>query len=507
MALSGFAEKIYEYCTDRKLLVGVSCIVTGLSGGPDSVALISVLSELAANKRDFPKLYAVHVNHGLRESAKDDEFLALSLADKLGIPCKSYHYDVKAKAEELGRGLEETGRILRYEAFAECALEASKELGAERESVKIATAHHKGDLAETFMMNLFRGTGLEGLTAMASDPGIIRPLLGVTKEEILSYLEERGTAYATDETNLESDVTRNKWRNDIMPLIREVSVKTPEDAVYDAYTLLSRDEDFISVTASEAYKKCVVKEGKCLFAKADEVCALHPAVGTRVVRLLWEEVFGNLTDFETKHVDIVMDLMKLKDGTHYADMPFGRTAVVCGGLLCFCGEEGVTAVCCAMATYMGFPAVPEAFAIHVSRDELEEGAKTFELPDSDLVIRASVVENSEAIVYNTYSWICAEGDLDIGVSPADGTIRKAGSPHNADIRKMMSDLKVPRDAREHLIAVTSGGRILWVPGLGHTDGFVSSKSRQKWLEQQSAPVKERLIMLEVLRKDETGGQA
>ena len=72
---------------------------------------------------------------------------------------------------------------------------------------------------------------------------------------------------------------------------------------------------------------------------------------------------------------------------------------------------------------------------------------------------------------------------------------------------MMSDLKVPRDAREHLIAVTSGGRILWVPGLGHTDGFVSSKSRQKWLEQQSDPVKEMLIMLEVLRKDETGGQA
>ena len=77
------------------------------------------MKELHDNKRDFPAIAAVHVNHGLRKSAADDEFLALSLCDRLKIPCKAYRYDVNAKAREMGRGLEETGRILRYSAFGE----------------------------------------------------------------------------------------------------------------------------------------------------------------------------------------------------------------------------------------------------------------------------------------------------------------------------------------------------------------------------------------------------
>ena len=157
MALSVFADKVYEYCTDKGLFVGVSCIVAGLSGGPDSVALISVLSEIAQNKRDFPKVLAVHVNHGLRESAGDDEYLALSLCDKLGIPCRVFRYDVRQEASKRGRGLEETGRILRYEAFGQCAEEEAGSLGVSRDTVRIATAHHKGDLTETFMMNLLSG--------------------------------------------------------------------------------------------------------------------------------------------------------------------------------------------------------------------------------------------------------------------------------------------------------------------------------------------------------------
>lgn len=504
MTLSRLAERIYEYCTDRNLLVGVSCIVTGLSGGPDSVALISLLSELKAGISDFPELYAVHVNHGLRDSAPDDEALSLSLCDKLGIPCKTFSFDVTAKASELGRGLEETGRILRYKAFEECASEAALKLGVTRDSVKIATAHHKGDLAETFMMNLFRGAGLEGLTAMTSDPGIIRPLLAVSKEELVSYLESSGIEYATDETNFESDVTRNKWRNDIFPKISQVSVKNPEEAVFDAYTLLSRDEDYIGAAAREAYKECSVREGRYVFVKAWQVTNLHPAVGTRVIRLLWEETFGNLTDFEMKHVDIVSGLLTQNGGTRYADMPFGRTAAVSSGLLGFFGEEGVTGLACAMSTFLGFPAVSGALGIHISPKELEDGPRTYELPDSNLVIEASVVVNSEAIVYNNLSWICAEEDLVIGVSPADGTIRKAGSLYNADIRKLMSDLKVPRDAREHLIAVSSGSEVLWIPGVCHTDGFVSSKSRQRWLEQHG-PYEGKLIKIEVLRKEQTGG--
>ena len=502
MTLSAFANKVYDYCTDKELFVGVSCIVAGLSGGPDSVALISVLKELHDNKRDFPEIAAVHVNHGLRKSAADDEFLALSLCDRLKIPCKAYRYDVNAKAREMGRGLEETGRILRYRAFGEYAAELSESMGFAPESVRIATAHHKGDLTETFMMNLFRGSGLEGLTAMTSDPGIIRPLLEVSKSEILEYLEEKGIEYAIDETNLESDVTRNKWRNDILPQIAQVSVKTPEDAVFDTYSLLSQDADYLSVAARDAYEKCLVREGGQIMLKTSDVLGLHRAIGTRAVRVLWQDTFGSLTDFETKHTDIVMGLMKLTDGTKSADMPFGRTAVVCNGLLGFYGEDG-TSLACAMATFLGFPAAAEAFEYRINARDLAEGPKTYKIPCSDLVLTASVVENTEAMVYNTFSWICPGEDLVIGLCPADGAFRKAGSPHQNRIRKLMSDLKVPKGAREHLLAVRSGEKILWIPGIGHQEGFVSSASRENWLTEEGNASVEKLIKLDIRNEGET----
>ena len=498
-----FADKVYDYCTGKGLLAGVSCIVAGLSGGPDSVALVCALKELYDSGRITAKIAAVHVNHGLRESADDDEQLAVSLCGRLGIPCKVVRYNVKDEARKMGRGLEETGRILRYKAFDEYAQEILVATGIGLPGVRIATAHHKGDLTETFLMNLFRGSGLEGLTAMSSDPRIIRPLLTMSKKEILGYLEDTGTEYALDETNLESDVTRNKWRNDILPAIAGVSVKDPEDAVCDTYSLLSRDADYLSREAEEAYGRCLVRAGGCLLLNTSGVLGLHRAIGTRVVRRLWQDTFGNLTDFETKHTDIVMGLMELTDGTKSADLSFGRTAVVHNGYLGFYEGDG-TALACAMAVNSGFPAVPAAFEYRISVRELEESSQTLQLPDSDLVIKASVVENSEPMVYNTFSWICEARDLIIGPCPEEGDFRKAGSPHQTRIRKLMSDLKVPKDAREHLLAVKSDDRILWIPGIGHSEGFVSSASRSNWLKEDGNASVKKLVRLDILNEGQTG---
>ena len=501
---TGFTDKVYKYCTDRKLLVGVMCIVAGLSGGPDSVALVSALCRLKDEYEDFPKIYAVHVNHGLRESAGYDEELSRKLCEELNIPFKAYHFDVRKKAEELGRGLEETGRILRYEAFRETASSAAEELSVDEDAVKIATAHHLGDLSETFMMNLFRGSGLEGLTGMNSSGSIIRPLLNVTKDEILEFLEDNHIDYATDETNFLTDFTRNKWRNEIFPVIREVSVKDPYDAICDTYRLLSQDESYIEGEALIRYAECVVRTGGVSFIKIRELKKLHPALSTRVIRLCWKETFGSLTDFETKHVDIINALTEISGGTHYADMPFGRKAMCVEGLLGFYGEEGPERTACAMAVYLGFPAAAGKIDVRIRRDELKNGEKTIELPEFGLSIQASVVENNVSMVYNTFSWICPEDDIVIGTDPGEGTFRKAGSPHRTDLTKLMSDMKVPRDARRHLIAVRSGGRVLWIPGIGHSEGFISSKSREAWLKD-GGRTGGTLIRLDILTEVNKGG--
>lgn len=500
MALSDFANKVKTYCTGRDLFSGVSCIVTGLSGGPDSIALLYALCEMASETPDFPKLCAVHVNHGLRPSAADDEELSRAFCERHKIEFKACHFDVRAKAEELGRGIEETGRILRYEAFADFSSQYAKEHQLPPESVRIATAHHKGDLAETFLMNLFRGTGLDGLTVLSSD-SIIRPLICVSKDEILRYLMQNDLDYAVDETNLLNDYTRNKWRNEIIPMIGEVSVKDPEEAVYDTYRLLLTDADYLTDAASGAYGQCVAQQGSYKFLKTKTVLSFHPAVSTRIIRLYWKDLFGVLTDFEMKHVRIVTDLMRKEGGTKYADMPFGRTAVCVEGLLGFFGEEGETGLACAMASYLGFPAARLKTSIRISMEELEDGPKTIELPDSGIYLEAKIVENSESIVYNCLSWICAEKELIICPCPLDGSFRKAGSEFLTDIKKLVSDMKVPRTAREHLLAVCSEGGIMWIPGVGHSEGFISSASHDIWNREKGHSDIGRLIMLSVLDKE------
>ncbi len=505
MAFTDFTNRVYKYCTDKGLLVGVSCIVAGLSGGPDSVALVCALSELRDGIEEFPKLYAVHVNHGLRESAGFDEELSAKLCDKLNVPFTSYHVDVKAEAERLGRGLEETGRKLRYEAFGKSAVKISEELGIDESSIKIATAHHLGDLSETFMMNLFRGTGLEGLTAMNGNDKVIRPLLDVTKDDIGKYLKTIGEGYAVDETNLHTDFTRNKWRNEIFPLIASASNKDPKEAISDTYELLKLDEDYLSSEALNAYESCLVKEGDYRFIKTEEALALHPAIINRVIRLLWKDTFGNLTDFETCHLNIVKELMEPKGGTRYGDMPFGRTALSVEGLIGFFGDEESNGLACAMSTYLGFPASSSDFSINVSIEDLKAGPKIFDIPGSDMVLKVSIVENTDLMVYNVFSWICPDYELVIGANPTAGAFQKAGNPHETDLKKLLSDMKVPRDARSHLLTVRREDKILWIPGIGHSEGFVSDRSRRNWLNEDGNKDITSLIKLQIVGKGDDCG--
>lgn len=503
MTLSPLADKVNEYITVNRAIDGVSCIITGLSGGPDSVALICVLSELKASVSDFPDLIAVHVNHGLRQTASRDEELSRELCDRLHIPFYSVHVDVSARSEELKRGIEETGRILRYEAFHDRLVKYSEEHGVDPGSIRIATAHHRGDLKETFMMNLFRGTGLDGLTSMVSDPSVIRPLLFVSKDMICGYLEERGIDYATDETNLQNDYTRNKWRNEIFPMIAQVSVKDPEQAVFDTYRLLSEDADYLNLISTEEYLKARIVSGQTILIDSEKVITLHKAVSTRVLRLYWKEVFGNLIDFETKHTEYLLSSMGDVKGTLYLDLPFNRAAVLHGGLTGLGTKSDIADISCAMSSVKGFPATCTNIDKDIEMSDLAEGKVFIDVPDRGLSIEVSVIEENETIVYNTFSWICPYGKVHIGVCPDKGTFRNAGSLYDVDIGKLMSDRKVPRDARSRLLAVSHDGRILWIPGIGHSDGFISDKSRTMW-NKTHTDHKGRFMRFDIIRKDEPG---
>ena len=204
-------------------------VVTGVSGGADSVCLLVLLAE-EAEKRGF-KIEAVHGNHGIRgEEADRDEKSVVSLAERLDggrgiISLTIFHEDVKDFSEKEGLGLEEAGRIIRYRRFAEVC----RDKGA----AKLYIAHNLNDRAETLIFNLLRGSSLAGLAGIRPESytsdldcdtegfRIIRPLIGTDRKKIEEFLKERGIAFRTDGTNNEDDHTRNRIRHHVLPYLTE----------------------------------------------------------------------------------------------------------------------------------------------------------------------------------------------------------------------------------------------------------------------------------------------
>ncbi len=208
-----FENQVLAYIRENELLKPGAHVAAGLSGGADSVCLLHVLKDLQRLLK--LSLLAVHVHHGIRGPEADrDEAFCRRLAQEWGIGYRAVYVDAPALARREGLSLEEAARQLRYEALRKAAAEWTQD------PVLIAVAHHADDQAETILFNMLRGSGLRGIGGMVpARDGIIRPLLGVSRGEILKYLEARGLPYVTDSTNLENDQTRNRLRNEILPAL------------------------------------------------------------------------------------------------------------------------------------------------------------------------------------------------------------------------------------------------------------------------------------------------
>lgn len=185
-------------------------IGVALSGGADSVALLSLLTALEY------RCVALHCNFHLRGAESDgDELYVRELTARMGVPLEVAQMDVPARREATGESVEMACRELRYRWFEKMA--DSLDLQA------VAVAHHRDDQIETFFLNLLRGSGVRGLAAMKPRNGlIIRPLLEITRCQIVEYLEGEGLSYVTDSTNASDDYKRNRLRNRVIPLLNEL---------------------------------------------------------------------------------------------------------------------------------------------------------------------------------------------------------------------------------------------------------------------------------------------
>lgn len=207
-----------------------------LSGGADSVALALMMKEQGLHCR------AMHCNFHLRgaESDRDEQFVR-DFCLQQDIPLEVKHFDTIASAKKHAASIEMEARELRYTWFTERA--------RNHNAVGICVAHHRDDQAETLLLNLIRGTGLRGLSAMHPDRTInglriLRPLLDIGKEDILHYLHTRNQSYVTDSTNFERDALRNKIRLDVIPLLQNLNPNITECLARTAHNVrMELDKD------------------------------------------------------------------------------------------------------------------------------------------------------------------------------------------------------------------------------------------------------------------------
>ena len=218
-------HRIEDFISRNHLLTKEGKYLVALSGGADSVALLWVLHELGY------QIEACHCNFQLRGSESDrDENFCVQLCEQMGIPLHRIHFDTKLYAEVHKESIELAARNLRYRYF--------HQLKEDVEADGICVAHHQDDTVETVLINLIRGTGIQGLTGISAKNGdILRPLLCVDRKEILTYLKGKGQDFVTDSTNLIDDVVRNKIRLNILPMLQEINPAASKNIAQAAHHL------------------------------------------------------------------------------------------------------------------------------------------------------------------------------------------------------------------------------------------------------------------------------
>ena len=285
--MMSFEAKIRDFIGRRQLLDVNKRYLVALSGGADSVCLLSVLCRLGY------QVEAVHCNFHLRgpESERDEIFCEALCMNKK-VPFHRAHFDTYAYASLHRVSLEMAARELRYNYFRQLL----DSIGAEG----VCVGHHKNDAAETVLINLMRGTGLHGLTGIAPyRDRIIRPLLCVCRDEIVKYLDFIGQEYVTDSTNLNTDIIRNKIRQEVMPVLQQITPAAMEQIVLTASRLAN---------AAELFDECIEAKVKDAIADSgdsvmiykiaqliENECILHSALspyGFRASQV--EQMFGCL---------------------------------------------------------------------------------------------------------------------------------------------------------------------------------------------------------------------
>jgi len=456
-------DKIKAVIKDNELIKEGERVVVGVSGGADSVCLLLVLKEIMP----LECITAVHINHGIRgdEAARDEDFV-LQLCKRQGIRLEIRRLDVPLFARENKISEEEAGRVLRYRVFEEIRLLYKAD--------KIAVAHNLNDVAETFLMNLSRGSGITGLTGIKLRSGVlIRPLIKTSRAEIEGIVTYLGESFITDSTNNSLIYTRNRIRKRIIPELEEVNERAVSH-INDACERLEKIEGYIIKEAANAYKSYVTK-GKDIFI-SNEILTLDEVIIEEVLHKALSEAAGRARDIGSVHISYLLELFSKQVGREI-DLPYQVRA--------FREYKGIRLKGSANKSESGesIQMLPELLlhtedveGISTVASEEDNIRLTFEDGSVKNLSQNSCIRwfDYDKIAENVMVRFKEEGDF-LVISP-EGDKKK--------LKKYFVDNKIPSDKRGGIPLVVSGNDVLWIIGYRTGEGARITKSTKKLLKME-----------------------
>lgn len=487
-------------------------VILMVSGGADSMALLHMTATEPIDLGDGAglarvaqeRLHVLHVNHLLRgEDADADQHFVQATCDSLGIPCTVLRVDVAKLAQERDGNVEEIGRLVRYDAARELAQKLCAEQGVSRQKAKILTAHTADDRAETFMMNVMRGSGMSGLASIPRHRGLIyRPLLDYTHDQLKDWLKARTLDWHEDATNTDTHYLRAYMRHNVLPLLKARNPLLVQ-AVCKIADLMTDEDDYLEAKAARKLRQITLRKSEfSLVLDALKLSSTDVVIARRVVRIVARQLIPEAW-LEFRHVDAVLEAVSA--GVGVANLPQNLEARVRLGTVTFSftgAARSAVGAAAAVATN-GEPAATLPAAATFGEHLAVPG--TLELADGRVLsARILPVEHGfDVVSYATahsQEWLGESVLLDAhacGVDPVHGGSLWVSGPEAGDtmqplgmhgqskkISDLLGEAGVPVESRSMMPIVRTNirGHVVWVAGIRPDERVKCTQDTKQLLE-------------------------
>lgn len=498
-------------------------VILMVSGGADSMALLHMavtepldLGDSAGLARIVKeRLHVLHVNHLLRgEDADADQRFVQETCNSLGVPCTALRVDVAKLAQERDGNVEDVGRRVRYDAARELAQKLCVEQGVSRQKAKILTAHTADDRAETFMMNVMRGSGMSGLASIPRHRGLIyRPLLDYTHDQLKDWLKARGLDWHEDATNTDTHYLRAYMRHNVLPLLKARNPMLVQ-AVCKIADLMTDEDDYLEAKAARKLRQITLRKSESsLVLDALKLSSTDVVIARRVVRIVARQLIPEAW-LEFRHVDAVLEAVSA--GVGVANLPQNLEARVRLGTVTFSftgaarsaggagavaarSAVGVAAAVAASGEPVGTSPAAATFGEHLAVPG------TLELADGRVLsARILPVEHGfDVVSYATahsQEWLGESVLLDAracGVDPVHGGSLWVSGPEAGDtmqplgmhgqskkISDLLGEAGVPVESRSMMPIVRTNirGHVVWVAGIRPDERVKCTQDTKQLLE-------------------------